>query len=389
MHPFNVRSNRSRPRTKLSPRLESLEGRQLMSLGSELSGTLNTTTRNAQFASAVASSSNGNSVAVWTDTFSNTDHDIRAQRMNAVGGKTGSEIVVSASGLDEGQPAAAMDSHGNFVVTWMQTLTSGDTNVVAERFNSAGVQQGPIVQVGVGTFKEHDPSVAMDAVGNFTVAYTRNTNNNNPDIFAKQYNSTGQLLNVISVATSPTAEDNCSIAMAPDGRFDVAWETTFSVNDHDIYLKQYSPTGTLLTTQTINNDTANETLPSVSMDNSGNAVVAYQRTNAGNADIFARRVSSTGILGTNIPIAATSFAEQNPSVALKRTGGEYVVVFDSTVASTHVNVAEVSSTDKVKIFDAGQRFNAAVSINGFDNYIVTYTSNDAGDLNIRRRVGHL
>jgi hypothetical protein len=30
-----------------------------------------------------------------------------------------------------------------------------------------------------------------------------------------------------------------------------------------------------------------------------------------------------------------------------------------------------------------------VSINGSGLYVVTYTSNDNGDLNIRRRIGHL
>ena len=101
MNLFTTRADRPRPRTKNRPRLESLEGRQLMSLSSEFSATVNTTTRNAQFGSANASSANGSSVAVWTDTFSSTDHDIRAQRFNAAGQKTGSEIVVSFSSLDE------------------------------------------------------------------------------------------------------------------------------------------------------------------------------------------------------------------------------------------------------------------------------------------------
>jgi hypothetical protein len=389
MNPSILQSNRSRPRTKIHPRVETLEGRQLMSLGSEFSATVNTKTLNAQFASANASSANGSSVVVWTDTFSATDHDIRAQRFNSSGNKTGPEIVVSGSVLDEGSPAVAMDKQGDFVVTWVQTQPGGDTNVIAKRFNSSGVPQGAIVPVGVGTFREHDPSVAMDDPGNFVVAYTRDTNNNNPDIFAKRYNTNGQLLGVVSVATSPVAEDNSSVAMTPDGRFDVVWEKAFSVNDHDILLTQYNASGSPVLSRTIAASTANESLPSVSMDNFGNAVVAWQRTTSGNADILARRVTSTGVLGTVTTIAATSFSERNPSVALKRTGGAYVVVYDRTVTNTHVNVAEVSAVDTVHTFDAGARFNAAVSINGANKYLITYTSDDGGDLNIRRRFGQL
>ena len=218
------RPKTSRRRFELEA-LEALEGRQLMSVGPEFIAPINTTTRNAQFDSDNASSSNGSSVVVWTDTFSPTDHDIRAQRFNSFGTFSGSEITVSSSSLDESSPAVAMDSLGNFVVTWTQTLASGDTNVVARRFDSNGNAVGDVVQVGAGTFQESDPDVAMDAQGNFVVSYTRNTNNNNPDVFAKQYNSSGQLLHVVDVATTSRAETHSSVAMTPDGRFDVAYDT--------------------------------------------------------------------------------------------------------------------------------------------------------------------
>ena len=53
-------------------------------------------------------------------------------------------------------------------------------------------------------------------------------------------------------------------------------------------------------------------------------------------------------------------------------------------------VAEVSASDVVTTLDAGQpRFGSAVSIDGFDNYIVTYTARDGFDLNIHERRGHL
>src|SRR5437763_16694947 len=79
---------------KRRPSVEALEGRQLMSIGPEFIAPINTTTRNAQFHSDNASASGGSSVVVWTDTFSSSDHDIRAQRFNSFGGKTGPEIVV-------------------------------------------------------------------------------------------------------------------------------------------------------------------------------------------------------------------------------------------------------------------------------------------------------
>src|SRR4051812_805069 len=100
---------------KRQPSLESLEGRRLMSVGPEFVGPINSTTRGGQFDSDVASSSNGMSVVVWTDTVSSSDHDIRAQLYNRFRQKQGPEFIVSGSVRDDVSPSAAMDPRGNFV----------------------------------------------------------------------------------------------------------------------------------------------------------------------------------------------------------------------------------------------------------------------------------
>src|SRR5262245_20648546 len=89
------RARRSR-RQRLA--LETLEGRQLMSLGQEFLA--NTKTLNDQTQSDNATAANGISVAVWRDEFSSTDHDIRAQMFNANGTLRGSEIIVDFTSAD-------------------------------------------------------------------------------------------------------------------------------------------------------------------------------------------------------------------------------------------------------------------------------------------------
>ncbi len=378
------------------PLLESLEGRELMSLGAESPATVNTRTINDQFDSANASSSNGSSVAVWVDTFSPTDHDIRAQRFNAAGNKTGPEIIVSGSLLDDSQPAVAMDNRGGFVVTWRQRQSNGDTNVLARRFNSLGSAVGAVVQVGVGTFKEHDPSVAMDSRGNFIVAYTRDTNNNNPDVFAKKYNSSNQLTNVVNVDTDPNIADHAKVAMTPEGRFDIAYEHAFSPGFNDIILKQFTASGALSWTREVANSQSDETAPSVSMDNSGKAVVVWQNAVGSGSEVRFSRADASGNLGHELIVENALFSESNPSVALKRNGGgTFVVTYERKFRTfpfpsvTRVRVAEVSASDQVTIVDAGVRSKPAVSINGAGKYLVTYTSNDSSGLNVRNRFGTL
>jgi hypothetical protein len=387
---MSLRSRRSdrRVRTRRSPSLEALEGRQLLSLGPEF--TVNTTTINSQFDPDVASSSDGMSVVVWTNSNSPSDQQIRAQIYNRSEQKQGPEILVAGSLLSANSPSVAMDPQGNFVVAWRQTEPGGDTNVLAQRFNASGARVGGVVSVGVGTFKEHDPDVAIDAFGRFTVAYVRDTNNSNPDVFAKRYDASNDLVNVFNVGTSSGVESRPSIAMTPDGRFDVAYNL-FSDHLNNALLARYSSGGAPLGTNLVGFDML-ELDPSVAMDDSGNAVVAYQRYNGSDFNIEARRVTSAGSLGPELNIQSTSANDTSPSVALKHGGGGFVVAYDS---STRVKVTQVSASDTVvATYDAGSsRTGPAVSIDGFDRYMLTDTSTDLTSsgrrLDIKGRFGSL
>jgi hypothetical protein len=404
---FNNRFDRSRNRKHRRPNLEALEGRQLMTLGARFPSPINTTTRDFEFNSVNASSTSGAEVVVWThsDTPNNTVRDIRAQRL--VNGKNvGPEILVSTGPVDDNPASVAMDNQGDFVVAWTQIQPNGNTFVLARKYGPSGNPIGGTVPVAVGTFAQTNPHVAMDAAGDFVVSYTRNTNNNNPDIFAKQYNVNEQLLNVVSVATTPSAETNSSVAMTPDGRFDVAYEVAVSKTVHDIILNQYNAQGGLTASRTIAADTADETDPSVSVDNFGNAVVAWQQNLPNDFNVFARRVGPNGSLGPVITIANTTALEFAPTVALERNGsGAFVVAYQSdnyNLNDDELIVAEVTPnpfriglppSNTITSYLSGPQIGPALSINNSGQYLLTYTSTNTsfglGYQNITGNLGQL
>ena len=90
---------------------------------------------------AVASSYSGRSVVVWTDVkaVGSADTDIRARLYDAAGAPVGADIIVNNTGFLDSQPTVAMDTVGEFVVAWTRRLTNGDRNVQVARFSSAGV----------------------------------------------------------------------------------------------------------------------------------------------------------------------------------------------------------------------------------------------------------
>jgi hypothetical protein len=79
------RSDRRRNRTRSRLSLETLEGRQLMTLGAQFLTPINATHLGGAFDAANATSANGSSVVVWSDTVTPTNHDTYAQRLNGAG----------------------------------------------------------------------------------------------------------------------------------------------------------------------------------------------------------------------------------------------------------------------------------------------------------------
>jgi hypothetical protein len=311
----------------------------------------------------------------------------------------GPELDLVRMGRDEGPftPSVAMFGNDDFVVSWTQHAAGGDTNVYARIFNSTGTPLTGIITVGGGTFKEHDPDVAVDTPG-FVVAYTRDTNGNNPDVFAKRYDFSGRLLNVINVGITPKAESHPSIAHGAGGLV-VAYQLQFSGSDDDILLSRFTLGGSALGTITVAGSTAPEQWPSLAIESDNNAVVAYQKFSSGDWDIKARRVSFPGTVGKEINIRNTSANETNPSVALKAGpagpgggAGSFVVAYNSF---NQVKVTEISPFDAVLAHhDAGLAgsFSPAVSISLSGEYLMTYTFElgfPFGDRNILGRFGRL
>ena len=186
----------------------------------------------------------------------------------------------------------------------------GHTDILAQMFNASGVAINSPVQVAVGTFNQYESSVAMDAKGNFVVAYVRDTNNNNPDVFAKAYNSAGQLTDVITVAGSPCAETNPSIAMDPAGAFDVAYQVQNGTTE-DVYVARYSSNDGLLGVVPVTTGSVSDDLPSLAMDTAGDAVVAYGQSANFNGynpvAIYAMRISATGVVSSPILIGGSAY----------------------------------------------------------------------------------
>lgn len=148
----------------------------------------------------------------------------------------GPERQVSATGM---QPVVAVDGRGNFIVVWME-LDKEDPqhlDVYAQRFSAAGPKLGEPFRVNATTAGDQIyPVVAADRAGNFVVVwqggYTSSYlgpppggDGSGSGIFLQRFAADGRRLGRELRANRPTEGDQVDprVAMAPDGRFAVAW----------------------------------------------------------------------------------------------------------------------------------------------------------------------
>jgi hypothetical protein len=181
----------------------------------------------------------GNVVVVWESQngFGSANWTIFAKRYSAAGAPVGGEIQVSqGTSGSQHRPSVAVDPLGNFVVAWEVPGRDGSGNaVVARRFDAAGNPLGDEFLVNQTTAGNQErPWVDRDAQGNFVVAWQGDGPPGTPaGVFARRFNAAGgALTNELRVSTSGLwFSDGFNVfrgpvvALAPDGRFVVVWQS--------------------------------------------------------------------------------------------------------------------------------------------------------------------
>ena len=309
-------------------------GQRYASTGAPLGGEfrVNTYTMGHQGGAYVASDYDGNFVVVWGSA------EISAQRFDAGGTPLGGEFRVNSYTTGwQSLSAVASDPAGNFVVTWSSRAKDGyGWGVFAQRYASTGDPMGGEFQVNTYTpHSQYAASVAMDALGNFVIAWQGARNPAGKDIFAQRYSSSGMPLGGEFRVNTYTSNDQRGPAIASDsaGDFIIVWESRLQDGSlGGIFGQRYARSGTPLGAEfRINTATAfDQYNPSVASDPDGNLVVAWISPNPSFVDIFAQRFSSSGVpLGG--PSRVNTYTTGNQIFPFVSTdpAGNYVVTWTS------------------------------------------------------------
>src|SRR5262249_44423556 len=155
--------------------------------------------------SANASAWNGRAAAAWTDQAAFLNFDIRARISDASGSWIGPDFLVANSPKPDHHPAAGMDFWGKFVVGWTLNIPDTEQRAPARLYLANGTPdpaKPTEFSIASSLLPEFDPSVAMDAAGNFVVSYTKGDATGNGRVMARMFDATGNFIKEISVSDS-------------------------------------------------------------------------------------------------------------------------------------------------------------------------------------------
>jgi hypothetical protein len=219
---------------------------------------------------ALAAAPDGSLWAAWLS-FAGDRDDIAIRRYRS--GKWENLQWVPGTSGDNWQPQIAVDSANRVWVVWSQ-MAGGNWDLYARRFDAAAQDWGPLVRLTSDPLPDMRPRLASDSKGGFALVWqgfrTRAGARPASNIFLKTF----------------------------DGE---KWSAEMRLTDRG----------------------ANDWEPAVAIDPSGAIWVAYDSYQAGNYDVFLKRVG-----GPEIPVAATPRMEARASVAAD-TAGRVWVAYES------------------------------------------------------------
>ena len=296
-----------------------------------------------QFAPATAMDAEGNFVVVWTGYVSEENGtDIYAQLFDADGtaGSTPFRVNAVTAGHQE-CPSVAMDANGHFVIAWTAPSDVG-FDICAQRFDSAGVPQGPQFLAGGHVGSQYRPSIAMSpADGSFVLAWedTRRAGEDPSiyasSIYAQRFNAEGSALGPeFRVNSGNDGLQLCPVAaMAVDSSFVIAWYNEVADDPYQVHIRRYSAAGLPQGDEAhVNADTHGQGNPAIAMDRDGDFVVAWDfRTEGADSgpDIRALRYDASGTpQGREFTVnTLTAGPQRYPALAMD-ADGDFIVTWD-------------------------------------------------------------
>jgi MYXO-CTERM domain-containing protein len=231
------------------------------------------------------------------------------------------------------QTAPAVATNGtDYLVVWSDDR-GGDTDVYGARVSQAGAVLDPLgIPVAVAVNAQQTPAVAFDGT-NYLVVWSDGRRGSGTDIYGARVSAAGTVLDPsgLPLATSTVFTLLMSApAIAFDGaNYFIVWDEKIGFSaPTNLNGLRVSPAGAILTGPfVVSNAVGNQLASALAFDGT-NFLAVWQDDRAGQNDIYAARVSTSGTVldSAGIAVSATSQLQSNPTVEFN--GTTYLVVWE-------------------------------------------------------------
>jgi hypothetical protein len=345
---------------------------------------------------AVAMDGSGNFVITWASDNQNSSGNwgVYCRYYNSQGNPQGQPYAVaSTAASDEQNPTIAMDAKGAFVIAWTSDRTGGPT-VYAERFKNGGAPVGAAFRVNTTTAgNQSEPAAAMDANGDFVIAWLSNQNGGQ-QVFAQDYHADGgKVGSETQVSTGGTNQQDPAVAMDASGAYTVLWSSNQGLLFRDIYGRQFKTDGNPLAAEfpVASYLLGDSRWPSIDVGPGGNYLVSWSVNGEdalGTWGVYAQEMSPSGsLLGSPFPVNTTTAGDQQYSSVAANAAGQAIIVWSgngvgdpSGVFGRRVALSDlvVSPTAGLVTTEAGgtAMFQVALAVKPTGNVTIALNSSD-------------
>ena len=250
--------------------------------------------------------------------------------------------VNSVAAGDQERPALGFDASGGFVAAWEDDSSSsdgsGNHDVLVRGFSACGCESFTDVVAHTNPAgQQQTPAVGVASNGDFVVAWADDADGN--DVFqvhARGFHADGtQRFARITVNSEASGQQLApAIAVAPDGRFVVAWEDDQDGDDEpQVWVRGFHADGSeRFSDRSVHTDVAGERLaPAVGIDSGAAFVVAWQDDSDGNGtyQVHARGFTADGDERfARLTVNSVASGQQRaPAIGVDAAGG-FVVAWE-------------------------------------------------------------
>jgi len=292
---------------------------------------------------------NDSAVAVWQDNrdFGTNNSDIYAQRISLTSGATlwaEDGIAVCAASGEQSYPIAVSAGSGSSIIVW-QDKRSGNFDIYAQKISVDGVTQWVTDGIAVSTATgdqgggQWQVSVATDGVGGAIIVW-EDKRESDIDIYAQRISADGERLWTDGgVIISTASDDQIAPVLVPDGVGGaiIIWQERNApgASNADIYAQRISSSGVCLWDANgiaVCAQADDQWRPQVAADGSGGAIVVWQDDRVGNNydNIYANRLNGNGQLlwGTSgVAVTSLNSSVQQMPVVCSHGDGDAVIAW--------------------------------------------------------------